>query len=884
MKKTKKCVSVLLAILLAFSTFSAAIYAGAVDYAKVKDFKLNAEESATMLLDFADEKLAELAASSKNGGKLEVSVPVIGDILIDYSSIDNALATAYSTLNTYKGALGLLGDAKNLKFTMLKDVQRSGGDLNVVYALLDFLNANSGLIAKAISGSFSLGAANTFFNVNDEITKLVKKASKDEASDIPGLIRYFLYDAMLGGKLGYPEKLSASGLKTADSIINEFLNAYLTTNKTSDFNGKALLPSLNGKLAIDKGNVYDLIANALEAAYKDLAITPFNNDLKAVIAEHVLGGKKTDITATITDAQKKKLESNPATPATALSDSGLAIEGNTILFRSGQNYSKIDLSAANDLKKAIDLSYALPAEIDLKAEDGTITSNINHLIGVVVKTVLNDEYEKKADWKEGGNELLAENVANVAKLILPLCPDSFFKGIDAATIAKIKNPDNSMQPKELVNYFVNLLVRVLLPEIDAELADADTFIEVGAVIANYYGKRVSKTIDYSSQIYTNGKIAAKTDEQWVSLLLDLGMEVAAYYLDLHTNFDVDKEKMASYKSLAAKSGTSLADFLIDDVVDWALIYVKGVFTSADSIVGERGVYDNNGGWSKFNTVINSALPLSFLNDAKGSSAFAMDAEYMLKQKVLKNLLNLDVADAINVFAKNNNEGNILNETPITAILKIAQRLINSILPDTVSNTYLDSAEHLISKESLSELIQNLLKAINTRKQLLIPTVLPLVLSFLDDFVDDSALVLKSSYDRDANAVNLTTILSQKYAKTFNVADGVANGSPENVTIRKVGTLIAGDQYMKSKGLKSLTLADADGKNVYNLETKKIFNNNANEENDGYYTFAARVTGLNNLNADKEIYAISYVTYLVGAKEQTVYSANGYNIHFDVADK
>ena len=287
MKKSTKILSVVLSFVMLLSTMSAATVAGAAEYSKVKDFRLSAEESATLLLDYADEMLADLAASDSNGGKLEVSIPVLGDILIDYSSIDNALSTVYSTLDNYSWGLGLLGDAGDLKFGMLEGVQRSSGDLNVVYTLLDFLDQNSGIIAKAVDGSLSLGAANTFINVNDEISGMISDLTEGQASDIPGMIRYFLYDAMLSSnKLGYPATMSEAGLSTADEILNTFLNAYLTTDATTDFNGKALLPSLNGQLDINSGSVYDLLATALTAAYQDLAQTPFNNDIKALLPPH----------------------------------------------------------------------------------------------------------------------------------------------------------------------------------------------------------------------------------------------------------------------------------------------------------------------------------------------------------------------------------------------------------------------------------------------------------------------------------------------------------------------------------------------------------------------------------------------------------------------
>ena len=882
MKKTRKLLSVFLAFVLVLGTMSTAFSASAAEYYKVKDFRLNAEQSATLLLDYVDDMLADMAATDANGGRLQVEIPVLGDILIDYSSIDSALSTVYSTLDNYKWGLGLLGDAGDLKFDMLKGVQRSGGDLELVYALLDFLSANSGIIVKALDGSLSLGAANTFIDVNEEIANMISEQTGGQAKDIPGMIRYFLYDAMLSGKLGYPATMSEAGLSTADEILNTFLNAYLTTDATTDFNGKALLPSLAGKINVSSGSVYDFLAQAIEAAYTDLAQTPFNNDIKALLLEYACGAVKTDVTATVTDEQKALVAESDTNPATALTSSGFAAVDGGYLFRSGEEYFLFDTSAVNSMYEVFDFNYKLPETLDMIADDGTMTSKINDILGTVVTTVLSDKYDSAVNWQMGGNDLLVTNLANTAKAILPVCPDSFFEGfLDQATIDQIKNPAADADPMELINYFVNVLVQVLVPDVRSELADADSFMEVGAVVANHYAKTVSPTIDYSDEIYNGDKIADKTDEEWVDMLMDLGMETAVYYLDLSTNFDVDTDKMAEYKTAAASAGVTLADFLLDDVVDWAFSYADGVFAAGDELAGERGVYDGNGGWYKLNVIINDMFPLQFLNGTSENSEFAVDIEYAMNEMISK-ALNLDVAGAVAVIARNNNEGNVLNDTPVTAILKVVQGLINSILPGVIDSNYLQNVESFISTGSLKSLVQNLLTALDSRADKILPAVLPIVVSFLDDFVDDTSLVLKAYENTEENCVEFVSILSQSYAKTFGVADGVASGSPASVTIKRAGTLIAGGNYMKEKGLDTLTLADADNANVFNVVTYKIYTDNATAENDGYYTFNAKVTGINELAEDKEFYAISYITYQVGRAEQTVYSVNGFTINLDVA--
>ena len=899
MKKTRKLLSVFLAFVLVLGSMSTALSASAAEYYKVKDFRLSAEQSATLLLDYVDDMLADMAtqgeaSSDSIPGIVEYSIgngqitASLGtgllkkEILIDYTSIDNVLSTVPAALDSLQTLLTGFGDAADIRYDMLKNVQRSGGDLNVVYALLEFLSANSGIIVKAIDGTLSLGIADAAFNVNEEISKALSNATGGQASDIPGFIRYSLYDVMLGDRLGYPAAMSESGLPTADEIINAFLNAYLTTDATTDFNGKALLPSLAGQINVSSGTVYDFLAQALEAAYADLAQTPFNNDIKALLLEYACGAVKTDITASVTEEQKALVAESETNPATALTSSGFAAVDGGYLFRSGASYYMLDTSAVNSMFEVFDFNYKLPETLDMIAEDGTMTSRINDLLGTVITTVLSDAYDEKVNWQMGGNELLVENLANTAKAILPVCPDSFFEGfLDQATIDQIKNPAADADPMELINYFVNVLVQVLVPDVRDELADADKFMEVGAVIANHYAKTVSPTIDYSAEIYNGDAIAEKTDQEWVDLLMNLGMEVAVYYLDLSTNIDVDTDKMAEYKTAAASAGVTLADFLLDDVVDWAFSYADGVFAAGDDLAGERGVYDGNGGWYKLNVIVNDIFPLQFMNGTSETSEFAVDMEYTMNEMITK-ALNLDVAGAVAVIARNDNEGNILNDTPVTAILKVVQGLINSILPNTIETQYLTNVETFIGTNSLKALVKNLLTSLNDRADKILPAVLPVVVSFLDDFVDDTSLVLEAYENTDENCVEFVSILSQSYAKSFGVADGVASGTPENVTIKRAGTLIAGGNYMKEQGLDTLTLADADNANVFNVVTYKIYIDNATAENDGYYTFNARVSGINDLAEDKEFYAISYITYAVGSAEQTVYAVNGFTINLDVA--
>ena len=122
MKKTRKLLSVFLAFVLVLGSMSTALSASAAEYYKVKDFRLSAEQSATLLLDYVDDMLADMAtqgeaSSDSLAGIVEYSIgngqitASLGtgllkkEILIDYTSIDNVLSTVPAALDSLQTLL-----------------------------------------------------------------------------------------------------------------------------------------------------------------------------------------------------------------------------------------------------------------------------------------------------------------------------------------------------------------------------------------------------------------------------------------------------------------------------------------------------------------------------------------------------------------------------------------------------------------------------------------------------------------------------------------------------------------------------------------------------------------------------------------------------------
>lgn len=230
MKKSKKLLSVVLAILMIFSTMSvmASAYADTwnnMDISKLykandkaMSTALTDEERAAYLCDIVDDLLA--------GANIYTSVAGQN---IDLRSI-NALGTTLNNLGTLlsiAGAFVDLGLIEELDFGQIKGVNRSQSDVVVIEKLLAFLDANAGKLGDALANGLSLGLIESSAGLDLSAIK-----------DIPGLLKGMLYglDARtitngIGDDPAYPNEPAWADLTpkpTLDTIVQNLLVGLIT--------------------------------------------------------------------------------------------------------------------------------------------------------------------------------------------------------------------------------------------------------------------------------------------------------------------------------------------------------------------------------------------------------------------------------------------------------------------------------------------------------------------------------------------------------------------------------------------------------------------------------------------------------------------------------
>lgn len=204
MKKSTKLLSVILAVVMIFSTMSVMAFAAKTDYQTSDNLtaldayspdgavtRLSTEERMSVVFDFLDVTLA--AANINMGEVFNVNLGITTlKLNIDLRSVDAICGTidsAQALLNNgmVKGLKGLLGIVKdaNLKNWKSDMTREKNAQLDIVNGIATLLNDNAGLVKKVITdGKLDVGVIGNFVDVS---------AVNKYLSDIPGLVKGLVY-------------------------------------------------------------------------------------------------------------------------------------------------------------------------------------------------------------------------------------------------------------------------------------------------------------------------------------------------------------------------------------------------------------------------------------------------------------------------------------------------------------------------------------------------------------------------------------------------------------------------------------------------------------------------------------------------------------------
>lgn len=260
MNKMKKLLSVVLAVILAFSALSVLGSAAVTQYKTVAELealdayspygavtRLTTEERASIVLDFLDTTLAGL-----NIKMAPINALGIINITIDLTSVDGLSATITSlknTLNTVSGipilgpiALGMLGIVQDVNLDSWDGPTRSGAQLAIFSELLELLSNNTTLINNVLSsGTLDLGLVGSLLGSVD------LSAVTDIIGDLPGLLKGLVFGFFERWDDTTAEIQALEDAKKGDGKLEATVNTFVQNLFKNDMSLSTVKADVTGK-------------------------------------------------------------------------------------------------------------------------------------------------------------------------------------------------------------------------------------------------------------------------------------------------------------------------------------------------------------------------------------------------------------------------------------------------------------------------------------------------------------------------------------------------------------------------------------------------------------------------------------------------------------
>jgi len=467
-------------------------------------------------------------------------------------------------------------------------------------------------------------------------------------------------------------------------------------------------------------------------------------------------------------------------------------EGNVVTHKV-HRYQRAEAYTADSLYGLFNWDYQLTGTTlnfnDMIGTYGSIIGSLNHLLYVIFKEAINvsalglssiDEI-----WVDGSNDNFNENLMTTAKFLLKKFTFKFFgrneayvdlKTLEAKPefVAKLDTFGNNAEGREgLIAYMLLPFLGDALPQLvyDVDMFDAGLQIEqVAVLLVREFLSDLTPQINYDDQIFVDDSLVKgrefqdKSSAQWIELLLNMGLDLGATYLDNICNIALDAATLAQVKSFAVAAGDPAYMGVLEEIVDYAVNYVGEGETSIlvgcepSTLNSVRCVtsYDytndtvqvaNNYAGNAFtilSTILNKLLPLGVLCNVTSynedsSIKFALDIEMVFK-RLIDVIDDLDLEVLLQTFGRNGlNELNLFEGTNIiNQVLGLVNKLLSCIFGRNLFpvTTSLNGA---IAQSSLKQIIINLLDGLNSVKKGLLPNALPIVAAFVDDWGSEQAL-------------------------------------------------------------------------------------------------------------------------------------------------
>lgn len=768
MSKSKKLLSMLLAMIMVFSTFAVGASAAYADY---KDDAITKYDSIDKPV-FTSEQLASIALDAIDGllADLETNsfkIPVL-NVTLNFSSIDVALDSLEDIYNggVWNTAVAIAGDVgKELSFASLNTNPNGNfaangcrrttpgkSDLDVLYSVLGFLNDNAPLLAKYGYGTLSLGPTLEGL-LGDSI---------QEYLDAPLLIRTLLYDLAYDDDApDYVEYEDLAVKPTIDQMLQIIVDDLLIDleDELEESFEYGITYDFSNLIDIDDGSFYDQFESVLQYAYNNFLVPWGNTKIKEWIYD--LAQAEYDESQKIYryeyDGDGNQVFNEDGTPSmikvgyymddtsyfTALRKSPYVYDANA----KSVYETNMENGTFNELADVINLNYVIPTHNFQPGEQ--FFTNFNNILKEWLDVMVT---AKSPDlvWEAGSNDMIITNLFENAKKLLKIYGERFLS--DYITIPSDEEIDAFATLEDAVLFFATDALdryadNILLPD------SADTLREILAyALCELIADLVPEENVYAK--LQSGELNPETDEGWQAVLA----VVARYYANAYTNMDIP-------------AGLGF-DETISWAVDWALKNYGGILYYTSQIDPSLTA------WQKLDDVLFTLIPLNWLpenlrvvnDNGVVEDAKVTGSQFLLIDFIIGNILDLKIEHIFDIFDRN--ASGTLNNTMSNVLIGLVTNILNAIIPGAIPQG-LANFDAIATNQTLGDIIKGLLTGLYNVRENLIPGALPLV-SMILGLTGDQELE-DPSINYDDVIISSTRTLSGTEFVVRNNSTGVNTG-------------------------------------------------------------------------------------------------------------
>ena len=759
MKKSTRILAILMAFAMLLGSFSVMgsaykAYKGEAikdQYNDVDAVEFDLEQSASMALDELDRMLA------KEQMVLDVFIGTL-----DLSDVNTTLTSVLSLVDSVETLLPLLGHASILPslVTPLEGVQRyEDADLDVVYALLNFISKIAPLAEMYVNGSINLGILDSFiadfkFDVRNLaigfIYSLTEAGSEydpleGDTSALPAKYKNptngaitLLQDILNELVLGEWKQLDEEFNNPRSYVMYEsyaFYNADGTQETapdtaTYDYYGwvhpnQWVTTGLGGSKRVAAGAAapaadysiidittkktgYEFIEPLMQAAYNRILVPVLNRDTRVWLRE--LCGvvyDETKTNRTVYDEASGEWVPNPTYDPTY--DGDYIYDENNIydqFLNRDARVQTVTIPAGETFVDNFNDTLGDFLNIVLKVEKGVPTAE---------GYVWDWEYGEMVNGRNNGNSKLFNNICSVLKFILQITQGLFFSDIvDVPTAEEMEDMDN----QALVSF---VLKAILNSSVDWMYIEAEhvTVADVGYRAVEQLAWQDIPQFTYEKP----ARSAYGSDEAYYDAVIDKALtilfDVAVY--NLNQGFDMvpaegnDPVKGEGLLQYSGKDG-SYEDKLIQ-IVAWAVTTYGPILNldfQCDNFDGEVGTLTIDDVWMDIDTIINSLIPIkgegAWISDVIAGTGNTIVSRKLIFDHIVKPLAYLDATDLAEIFARNP-KGQFAKDDGVKIIMTIINNVFNLLFPDVFPAV--SSIDALLDNATLGSMVSNLLKALGT---------------------------------------------------------------------------------------------------------------------------------------------------------------------------